>query len=305
MKRVVSISLGSPAGDHRAYVELLGHKVMVERIGTGGDLQKAVQLLRQLDGQVDALGLGGINFSYRLGRRSYPLREAAVLRRAVSGTPLVDGHAVKEHLERRAVTYLQAQGNCDFRNRRVLVVSALDRFPLAEALAAAGARLTIGDAMFGLGLPLAFRSLGSFELAGRFTMPLLRHLPIKYLYPLGERQNQIKPRFGRYYREADYIAGDFHFIYRHLPQRLDAKTIITSTVRQGDLEVLRKRGVARLITTFPAWEGRFFGANLVEAALAAVLGHEPGELSRYQWDKLIQQMNWRPSILNLQDGTEA
>ncbi|MDA8233277.1 MAG: quinate 5-dehydrogenase [Clostridia bacterium] len=299
MKKVISISLGSPAGDVQACVELLGQRILIERIGTGGDLKKALGLLRELDGQVDVLGLGGINFAYGLGRRSYPLREANFLRRGVCRTPLVDGSAVKEHLERRAVAYLAEQGICHFKGCRALVVSVLDRFPLAEALAAEGARLTIGDAMFGLGLPIAFRSLAAFSLAGRLTLPLLRLLPIGFLYPLGEKQNRIRPRFGRYYQEADYIAGDFHFIYRHLPDRLDGQTVITGTVRPDDVEELRKRGAARLITLFPAWEGRFLGANLWEAALVAVLERNPGDLSGQEWDRLLEDLNWRPVVTEL------
>ncbi|MHB8172707.1 MAG: quinate 5-dehydrogenase [Thermincolia bacterium] len=299
MKKVVSVSLGSPAGDIQACVELMGQTILVKRIGTGGDVKKALGLLRELDGQVDALGLGGINFAYRLGGRSYPLREGEILRRAVTRTPLVDGSAVKEHLERRAVAYLVEEGICDFQGRRVLVVSVLDRFPLAEALASAGAKLIIGDAMFGLGLPLAFRSLAAFQVVGRSTLPLLRLLPINYLYPLGDKQNKVKPRFGRFYQEAHYLAGDFHFIYRHMPEGLDGKTIITSTVRPGDVEELRKRGVARLITLFPAWDGRFLGANLWEAVLAAVLEKDPGELSHQEWDRLLERLNWCPVVTDL------
>ena len=59
MKRAVSISLGSSKRDKRVQLELLGELVVIERIGTDGDMERAAQLYRELDGQVDAFGVGG------------------------------------------------------------------------------------------------------------------------------------------------------------------------------------------------------------------------------------------------------
>src|SRR5690606_16160319 len=61
MKRVVSVSIGSSERDHVAEVELLGQRVRVERIGTDGDVERAIRLIAELDGQVDAFGMGGID----------------------------------------------------------------------------------------------------------------------------------------------------------------------------------------------------------------------------------------------------
>ena len=41
MKRVVSVSLGSPSRDKKVEINLRGQQIMVERIGTGGDPAKA------------------------------------------------------------------------------------------------------------------------------------------------------------------------------------------------------------------------------------------------------------------------
>ena len=60
MKRAVSISLGSPSRDKSVELNLLGEKVRLERIGTNGDEKKARALYRDMDGSVDAFGVGGI-----------------------------------------------------------------------------------------------------------------------------------------------------------------------------------------------------------------------------------------------------
>ena len=59
MKRAVSVSLGSSKRDKAVEVELFGDQVSIERIGTDGDMEKAAQLYKELDGKVDAFGVGG------------------------------------------------------------------------------------------------------------------------------------------------------------------------------------------------------------------------------------------------------
>ena len=59
-----------------AELELLGQRVRVERIGTDGDVDKAIALIRELDGEVDAFGMGGIDLYVWAGNRRYELRDA-------------------------------------------------------------------------------------------------------------------------------------------------------------------------------------------------------------------------------------
>ena len=59
MKRAVSVSLGSSKRDKAVEVELLGTTVHIERIGMDGDMEKAAQKFKELDGKVDAFGVGG------------------------------------------------------------------------------------------------------------------------------------------------------------------------------------------------------------------------------------------------------
>ena len=58
MKKVISISLGSSKRDHTAVHDFGGHTFQIERRGTDGDKQQAINLIRELDGKVDAFGLG-------------------------------------------------------------------------------------------------------------------------------------------------------------------------------------------------------------------------------------------------------
>ena len=57
MKHVVSISLGSSRRDKRVETEILGERVLIERIGTDGDQKKAREKYLELDGKVDCFGI--------------------------------------------------------------------------------------------------------------------------------------------------------------------------------------------------------------------------------------------------------
>jgi tartrate dehydratase alpha subunit/fumarate hydratase class I-like protein len=59
MKHAISISIGSSKRNKRVEITLLGEKVILERIGTDGDMEKAAQLFKEYDEMVDAFGVGG------------------------------------------------------------------------------------------------------------------------------------------------------------------------------------------------------------------------------------------------------
>lgn len=294
MKLVISISLGATQGDHQATVQVAGEEYLIKRFGTNGDFRRMEQLIRKYDGEAAAIGLGGINFAYSLGSLRYLLPQAQPLRQIALHTPVVDGSIVKDTIERLAVSWLQRNGEINFEQARVLIVSVLDRYGLAEEMERAGAQLTIGDALFGLGLPVPFYSLQSFRQMAKLTMPVLRWLPIHYLYPTGGRQLVNSPRWGKYYASAQYIAGDGHFIFRHMPTHLNGKTIITGTVTTPVLAEFQKRGIQKVITTSPWWQGRAFGANVLEALMVAVYG----EANPANAHRLVEQINWQPEVIH-------
>lgn len=261
-------------------------------------MKRAAALLTSFDGQVDALGLGGVNFTLRAGHRRYKLRDGARLAALVKKTPLVDGGGIKDTVERDLVPFIQAQAGWPRQGQTVLIVSALDRYALAVALEQAGCRLIIGDGLFALGLPAPFYSLSSFRAAACLTLPFLGRMPIGWLYPVGERQESIVPRFERFYRKADVIAGDFHFLRRHLPGDLSGKNIITSTLTPEDVQDLKKRGVRWLAAPGPSFQGRSLGSNVLEAASVAIMGKGGAAHSEF-YPELFKQIGWEPRLERL------
>ncbi|MEW6399614.1 MAG: quinate 5-dehydrogenase [Bacillota bacterium] len=297
--RVVSISLGSSTRDHLARAEFLGRQVILERRGTDGDISKAIALVRELDGQVDAFGMGGIDLYLQAGRRRYRIRDAVPIARAARITPMVDGCGLKDTLERRVISYLVEEYGLPLRGKTVLMVSAMDRFGMAEALVRAGCRLILGDLMFGLGVPVPLHTLRSLDLLARVLAPVIVQLPFRLLYPTGKKQKERRPRFTFYYERADIIAGDYLFIAHHMPDHLPGKIIITNTVTPADVEALRACGVSLLVTTTPQYDGRSFGTNVMQAVMVALSGRRPEELTARDYEEMLDRLGFRPRIERL------
>jgi hypothetical protein len=298
MKHVVGISLGSSGRDHSVTVEIKGEQFKVERVGTDGDMQKMVEKLSELDGKVDAFGLGGIDlYVYAVDRR-YAFRDAKRIVRAAQKTPIVDGSGLKNTLERRAIEYVAANTELFKEQKKVLLMSAMDRLGMAQALEATGSDMLYADLPYVLGLPIPLKSLKTLAVIARVLAPIVCQLPFSMIYPTGEKQTVRKPRFTGYFDESDIIAGDFHFIHRYMPDKLPGKTIITNTVTSADVEFLRESGVKTLITTTPEMEGRSFGTNVMEALLVCIAGGDH-ELSEDQYNMLLKELDLKPRILEL------
>jgi hypothetical protein len=300
VKKVVSVSLGSSSRDHRAVVQLLGEDFDIARVGTDGSIDRAVEKLHELDGTVDAIGLGGIDVYLYAGTKRYALRDGLRLLQSVTKTPVADGSGLKNTLERAAVRFLQTDLGMDLRGRKVLMVSALDRFGMAQALVEAGAEVLFGDFIFALDLDKPVRNLKEFERLAERYLPDACKLPFQFFYPTGKKQDRPpQSKYPEYYAEAEIIAGDFHFMRQFMPERLDGKLVLTNTVTANDVEELRLRGVARLVTTTPDFGGRSFGTNVVEAALLAILGKRWDEVTAADYERVLKELDLHPRVVEL------
>ncbi len=302
MKTVVSVSLGSSRRDHEGRFEILGQTVQLSRRGVDGQFKKAVALLQELDGNVDAIGLGGIDIYLKSRRHTYSLRDGERLRAAVTKSPVVDGSGLKNTLERETVRNLEAGSGISLRGKKVLMVCAMDRFGMAEALEEVGASTVYGDMIFSMGLDKPILTLDELEERAEKLLPEICKLPISMIYPTGKKQDVIEPdELTRpYYDEAEVLAGDFHIMRRRFPDSLKGKGILTNTVTEDDLDELRKREVAWVVTTTPEIEGRSYGTNVLEAALLALLGKSWEEVTPEDYRHLIARANLRPRVLHLQ-----
>jgi len=207
---------------------------------------------------------------------------------------VVDGRGLKHTLERRVFELAgEALGEMPhFANAFVPV--AVDRLGLAQAVAEVSERIVIGDLMVALDIPIPIHSLAQYYRVARIMLPLVSHFPLSMLF-YGSGGAESRPKYGRFWRQADLLAGDFLFMRKYLPEDLAGKTVITNTTTEDNINLLRKRGVRLVITTTPRYEGRSFGTNLMEAALTAYAGLGR-VLTDAELNGLIDQLGLRPSI---------
>ncbi len=298
MKRAVSVSIGSSKRDKAVEVTLLGEKIRIERIGTDGDMEKAAQLLKKLDGTVDAFGLGGADLGVLVDGSFYPLHSVKSIVRFVEKTPLVDGEGLKNTLETQAVGFLHAKTGDYVKERKVLITSGVDRWGMTRSFLDAGYDCVFGDLMFALGIPIPIGSEASLKLLAKIMMPIAGRLPFEWIYPTGDKQDERTPKYVKHYEWANVIAGDFHFVKAYMPEKLPGKVIITNTTTPEDVAMLKEAGVKYLITTTPVLDGRSFGTNMMEAALVALAG-KGRKLSHAELDEMLVKLQFEPQLQEL------
>lgn len=298
MKQAISISLGSARRNKAVDVRILDEEVHLERIGTDGDVARAVELFHELDGKVDAFGVGGMDLGVHTPWRFYPIYDALRLVQGIKLTPYVDGGGLKETLEADIAQVLERECGAEVEPKRALLVAAITRYGMTLSFERAGYQSVYGDLMFALGMPVPVTGLRRLGVLARLLLPVIGRLPMKMLYPTGQEQEENVPKYTRWYDWATVIAGDFLYIKRHMPERLDGKVVVTNTTTEADVKLLRQRGVKFLVTSTPVFDGRSFGTNMLEAALVAAAG-KGRALTREELAAMLAELQLEPQVQRL------
>lgn len=298
MKRAVSISIGSSKRDKAVEVELLGERVSIERIGTDGDMEKAAQLYKELDGKVDAFGVGGADLGLMVDDKWYPLYSVEPMVRYIKKTPVVDGAGLKNTLEYQLAPFIAENIGDYITEKKAFVVSGADRWGMSKSFLDGGYECVFGDIMFGLGLPIPVHTEKSLKRLAALLLPIVGRIPFTWIYPTGEKQETRIPKWEKYYQWATVVAGDCHYIKRHMPDDMEGKVIATNTTTVTDVELFTQAGVKYLITSTPVLDGRSFGTNMMEAALVAVAG-KGRKLTNQELNELLIKLNFTPQLQKL------
>lgn len=305
MKRAVSISIGSSKRDKATEVTLLGETVSIERIGTDGDMKKANALYRELDGKVDAFGVGGALLGIMMEDKWSVMHSVQSLIAGVNKTPIVDGTGLKMTLEKKVTETINNDLPGVVKDKRAFVAVALDRWGSARAFLDDGYEVVFGDLMFAMGLEIPIRTEKQIRNLGNALLPIMSRLPFEWVYPTGEKQNEREPKYKKYFEWATVVAGDCHYLWKYMPESLPGRVIVTNTTTQSDQEFFKQAGIKHLITTTPILDGRSFGTNMIEAAIIAALGRKepvdyanPGNYFEIM-EKAIKEIPLRPQVKEL------
>lgn len=300
MKRAVSISIGSSKRNKAVEVTLLGEKVSIERIGTDGDMEAAALKYKELDGKVDAFGVGGADLGLLVDGKWYPLYSVQPMVRYIKKTPVVDGTGLKNTLENKAGPFVEAKlgDYVKSKGKTVLVMTGADRWGLTKSFIDNGYKCTFGDLLFSLGIPIALHSPQQLKTFAALLMPIAGRLPFEWVYPTGEKTEERKPKFTKYFSDATITAGDCHYIKRYMPDDMSGKVVVTNTTTPEDAALFKKCGVKYLVTTTPVLDGRSFGTNMMESALIAVSG-KGRVLTHDEYNEMLDQLGFEPQLQEL------
>ncbi|MDP2776931.1 MAG: hypothetical protein Q8O48_04765, partial [Anaerolineales bacterium] len=287
--------------DHNTRHVFLGQEFEITRQGTNGDVNKATQLYREMDGKVDAFGVGGAGFYLQVADRRYYFREPKKFRNAIKISKVGDGSRVKGLLEKRAFMalekYLNEKEGRSLKGMTALQTTVMERYGMGKAMVEAGLNVTFGDFMFALGLPFPMKTLGQARLLAAVFLPIISLMPFAWLYPLGSEQDKPpQPKWEKYYRRSQVIAGDFLQIRQHMPDDLTGKIIVTNTTTSKNVEELKKRNLHILVTVTPRLEGRSFGTNVMEATLLALMDKPESDVTEADFLDLIERIPLEPNI---------
>ncbi len=301
MKRAVSISIGSSKRDKKVVINLLGEDISIERIGTNGDMEAAALKFAELDGKVDAFGVGGADLGVLVDGKWHPLYSAMKLVRYIKKTPAVDGTGLKNTLEDRVGEFVESElGEYIAKSggKKAFIMTGSDRWGLTQSFTRTGYECVFGDLMFSLGIPIALHSKKQLKVLASILMPVAGRLPFKWIYPTGEKQEERKPKHGKYFNWATVIAGDCHYIKRYMPEDMTGKVVVTNTTTPQDVEIFQKCGVKYLVTTMPVLDGRAFGTNVIEATLIALSG-KGRKLEMAEYNELLDKIGFKSTVQKL------
>ena len=301
MKRIVSVSLGSSGRDKKSECQLLGENYIIERIGVDGDFNKFKEKLLELDGNVDAIGLGGIDLYLWTANKRYTIRDAKNLALCVKKTPVVDGSGIKNTIERMTIDYLNDENIVDFKNSVAFMVCGLDRFGMAQSLANLCKKVIYGDAMFALGVNVKITDYNTLCFIAKLLLPIFCNVPFKFLYPTGSKQTEHISKYLSTFQVSDIICGDYLYINKYLPTpesgALKDKIIITNTLTNDDIQNLKIREVKLIVSTTPRFDGRNFGTNVLEGIMTSILGKSIYDATEQEIKDVLHKLDWKPTLI--------
>lgn len=298
MKTILIIHLNE--ADSTSTVSFLGQPVEILRRGCAGDAGRAEELIVAFDGKVDAIGLEGIPFDLQLGNARRDYEAGARLRDSARMTPVVDGGGIRAGLERWGVILADRAQPGIFAQKRVLMTPGLNHPGLAQSLGRRGSAIRYADPVVYFALP-DFPGMGAkttLEQAAGPTLEQLKDAPCRRLYPQPGQPGQ--ERATEPFAWADVIAGDIGAIRRYAPAELKHKTIVVESADDADLQDLKRRGAAILVTMMPSLDGADglgrWSAATIEALLVALRPDPKAPLNEDTYLDLMADIQWTPAI---------
>lgn len=243
MKEVVSISLGSSKNDYEFHTDFLGHPFRIRRFGTDGNKRKALELISVWQHKAHAIGLGMVSDHGSVGGHQLINLDTQKLEKAVRRVPVTTGSHLRKVLQRWAVRHMQLELNNIFNNAKVLFLSGTLNYDMAVVMSEYTQNLYFADPILELGAPKLLTSLQALEWYAAGSHKVRQWAPTKTLSP----QNTPLKHWNHYIiakamQKASIIVGTYEQLAIYSAEELAGKTVISSTISDENLKVLKGKG---------------------------------------------------------------
>lgn len=275
---VVNISLQHDRWDYDEQVSLGGRTYRLIRIGTGGDIEAAENLVWQWSLKSDAIAVTGIHEARAAGLYDGDIDDLRKVRDTTSRVPVVDGSTLADVFQEWAIRRAQAEMPGHFANARVVVVGDAIQERTISVLREFTANIDFENPMKRVDVPLAVgvnpvtsgaASVGMF--AWDLAPDLLKQAAAG---PAAWVSGKLAHRAATF---ADVIVGSVPDLRRFGLEDLAGKTVVTNAVSPTRLDELAALGVDLVIDATPHPFEFMAVTAMFEAMAAATVagGREP------------------------------
>ncbi|MEE2828281.1 MAG: hypothetical protein VX498_03755 [Myxococcota bacterium] len=301
MKQVVSVSLGSQASDYSFEADFWGERFLIRRLGTNGDTKLARRLVREHDGQVNCIALGGMAIAFLVGDRTWRHKETWRIASAARTTPVVGGRVLGRIVRPWSIREIARREPELFAERNVLFLSGIANWELVGALQEFTDSMSFADPILHYGVPSVLRSTEALMRYARVAMPMLTRRPYVSFFPRGGGAEGIQQReLTTFFQQADVVVGDLSVLLHYAPTDLSHKIIVTDTIGPEALRLLRERGAEVVCTTTPqVFTDRPGELQLLHALCIAHLETDPASIEDSDYIELLEQLEAKPRTIHV------
>jgi predicted amino acid dehydrogenase len=267
---VIDVSLADAAGDYDEQVTFLQRPFRLVRIGTGGDVAAAAELVSTWAAEADAVALTGVEEARAISRLDASLERIVRKLSAAVHVPVVDGRALHDVLQEWAIRHTNAEMPGYFTNARTVVLGGTNHDRTTRVLREFTPNLEFADPVLRLDLPAKLDANPVLGLAAK-AVALPTHLvPGSLRTRLRAPVEQASHAFARKAaRDCDLVVASYEELTGFGLEDLAGKTLITSAISEERLAELGSRGVDLVLDTTPQPFGVTVEAAVLEAMMVA------------------------------------
>ena len=283
-KLVVNVSLTGSDRDYDEHVTFLHHDLRLLRVGTGGDVAAAEELVRKWAEDASAIAVTGIREARAVGLYDGEPEAIERVMRATSTVPVTDGRALGDVLQEWAIRHVQAEMPGYFTNARTVVLGGLNQERATRILREYTSNLEFDDPLLRINVPAMLHSNPVLGLAADVGLWPIRSLPRRVRRMSGELRLPVKGPGTRISkalarkaaRECDVVVSTFDELIAFGLEDLSGKTIVTSAISDERLAKLARGDVDMVLDSTPQpFRHVTVSAAVLEAMmLALVSSHE-------------------------------